>query len=112
MCRLFVTQDPASYAAETRSVRLHGHVTSIRLEAAFWGVLETIAAGEGVSVARFIAILNDEVMGEGGEPGNLASFLRVSCLCYLRSQESYQAQRREQSDAGTSLILPDPSGSP
>jgi len=32
MCRLFLTQDPASYAAETRPIRLHGHATSIRLE--------------------------------------------------------------------------------
>ena len=39
MCNLFVSQDPASYAAETRPIRLHGHATSIRLEAAFWDIL-------------------------------------------------------------------------
>ena len=93
MCHLFVTQDPATYAAETRSIRLHGHVTSIRLEAAFWGVLEEIAANEGVTVARFIATLNDEVMDEGAELANLASFLRVSCLCYLRQRDMYLTQR-------------------
>lgn len=95
MCRLFITQDPASYAAETRSVRLHGHVTSIRLEAAFWDVLEEIAAAEGVTVARFVATLNDEVMSEGSELGNLASFLRVSCLCYLRSKDEHLARIRQ-----------------
>ncbi len=99
MCRLFITQDPATYAAETRSVRLHGHVTSIRLEAAFWGVLEEIASSEAVSVARFIATLNDEVMDEGGELGNLASFLRVTCLCYLRNKDAYLAQRRHDAEA-------------
>ena len=99
MCRLFITQDPASYAPETRSVRLHGHVTSIRLEAAFWGVLEEIAAAEGVTVARFVATLNDEVMGEGSECGNLASFLRVSCLCYLRNRDGHAEQYRAQKQA-------------
>jgi predicted DNA-binding ribbon-helix-helix protein len=94
MCRLFVTQDPASYAPETRSVRLHGHVTSIRLEAAFWEVLEEIAAAERTTVARFVATLNDEVMEEGSAPGNLASFLRVSCLCWMRARDEHAEQAR------------------
>ena len=50
MCRLFVMQDPASYECETRAVRLHGHTTSIRLEAEFWAILEEIAAREGRSI--------------------------------------------------------------
>ncbi len=91
MCRIFITQDPATYAAETRSLRLHGHVTSIRLEAAFWEVLEEIAAAEGSTVARFIATLHDEMLRSSGEMGNLASLLRVSCLCYLRNREAHAA---------------------
>ncbi len=91
MCRIFITQDPATYAAETRSVRLHGHVTSIRLEAAFWEVLEEIAAAESSTVARFIATLHDEVLRSSGDVANLASLLRVSCLCYLRNRETHAA---------------------
>jgi predicted DNA-binding ribbon-helix-helix protein len=92
MCRLFKTQDPASYAAETRPMRLHGHCTSVRLEAAYWETLEEIAAHEGVSVARFCAILHDEMEQQGGEVANFASMLRVTCLHYLRHQDTYFAE--------------------
>jgi len=87
MCNLFASQDPATYASETRAIRLHGHATSLRLESAFWSILERIAAEEGMSVARFIAKLHDEVLDRQGDVPNLASLLRVSCLHRL-SQEA------------------------
>ena len=89
MCRLFARQDPASYAAETRPVRLSGHATSIRLEAAFWGVLEEIARAEGLSVARFTAVLHDEITAHHGEVANFASLLRVTCLHYLADRAAH-----------------------
>jgi predicted DNA-binding ribbon-helix-helix protein len=95
MCRLFVSQDPASYAAETRAVRLHGHVTSIRLEAAFWDILEDIAGREGTSLGRFVSILHDEIMGQAGEVPNFASFLRVTCLHFLANRELHAHQVAE-----------------
>ncbi len=92
MCRLFKSQAPGTYAAETRPMRLHGHSTSVRLEAAYWETLEEIAGHEGVSVARFCAILHDEMEQQGGEVGNFASMLRVTCLHYLRHQHAYLAE--------------------
>jgi predicted DNA-binding ribbon-helix-helix protein len=92
MCCLFMSQDPASYAAETRPIRIHGHATSIRLEAAFWHILEQIAAREDMSVARFVSTLHDEIMARQGEVANFASFLRVSCLHWLANQEEHAAQ--------------------
>lgn len=92
MCNLFASQDPATYAAETRAVRLHGHCTSIRLEAAFWRILERIAAREGTTVSRFIATLHDEVLARRGEVGNFASLLRVACLHWLENQDLHAAQ--------------------
>jgi len=92
MCRLFKSRDPATYAAETRPMRLDGHSTSVRLEAAYWETLEEIAGHEGVSVARFCAILHDEMELQGGEVGNFASMLRVTCLHYLRHQDAYLAE--------------------
>ena len=89
MCRLFKSQDPASYAAETRPMRLHGHCTSVRLEAAYWTILEEIAGHEGVSLARFCVILHDEMADQGAEVANFASMLRVTCLHYLRHQDTY-----------------------
>jgi len=92
MCRLFASQDPATYTSETRAVRLHGHVTSIRLEAAFWATLEEIAAREGMTMARFVATLHDEVLNLQGDVGNFASFLRVTCMHYLRNIDLHTAQ--------------------
>lgn len=99
MCRIFITQDPGTYAAETRAVRLHGHCTSIRLETAFWSILEEIAAEEGISVARFVAVLHDEILARHGEVPNFASFLRVSCLHWLRHRQEHAAQVAERRPA-------------
>ena len=44
MCQIFVRANPQSYEATTRSIRLHGVVTSIRLENLFWDTLEEIGA--------------------------------------------------------------------
>jgi predicted DNA-binding ribbon-helix-helix protein len=95
MCCLFRSQNPASYTAETRAIRLHGHATSIRLESAFWDILQEIATKEQMSVARFIGVLNDEVLAHQGEVANLASFLRVTCTHYLRHQDLHAAQVAE-----------------
>ena len=95
MCRIFINQDPATYAAETRAVRLHGHGTSIRLEAAFWSILEDIAAQEGMSVGRFVAVLHDEILVRDGDVPNFASFLRVTCLHWLSHRQEHAAQVAE-----------------
>jgi predicted DNA-binding ribbon-helix-helix protein len=91
MCRLFATQDPASYACETRAVRLHGHTTSIRLEAEFWAILEEIAVREGLALSRFLCKLHDEVLQQQGEVRNFASLLRVTCALYLRNPAAHAA---------------------
>jgi predicted DNA-binding ribbon-helix-helix protein len=91
MCSLFTSQDPATYASETRAIRLHGHATSIRLEAAFWEILEEIAARENLSLARFVCTLHDEILERVGEVPNFASFLRVTCLHWLRNQDLHAA---------------------
>ncbi|MEK8027746.1 MAG: hypothetical protein RLY78_1682 [Pseudomonadota bacterium] len=82
MCRLFIEADPDDYACRTRSVRLHGVVTSIRLENLHWRVLQEIAARDGLSLAQLLERLWDELTAARGEIGNFASFLRVSALRY------------------------------
>jgi predicted DNA-binding ribbon-helix-helix protein len=83
MCRIFAGQDPETYESETRSIRLHGHSTSIRLERAFWTVLEAIAAGEGRTIPQFIEKLHDEVTELRGDVANFTSLLRCACLVHL-----------------------------
>jgi predicted DNA-binding ribbon-helix-helix protein len=48
-----------------------------------------------MSLARFVAVLHDEVLGRQGEVANFASFLRVTCLHYLRNQEAHAEQVAE-----------------
>ena len=82
MCQIFAGQDPADYSYETRSMRLNGFSTSIRLEAAFWAVLDEIAAREGMTVPQFIARLHDEVEALHGRVRNFTSLLRCACLIH------------------------------
>jgi predicted DNA-binding ribbon-helix-helix protein len=83
MCRIFAGQLPDTYSYQTRSIRLAGHSTSIRLEAAFWTILEEIAAAESLSLPKFLTTLHDEVLEFGGETGNFTSLLRCACLTYV-----------------------------
>ena len=87
MCQIFAGQDPASYAYVARSVRLAGHATSIRLEAAFWDILDEIAQRQGLTTPRFLSTLYDEVMEQRGRIANFSSLLRVACVLYLRRPE-------------------------
>ena len=95
MCHMYASTDPDRYASTTRSVRLRGYVTSVRLENEFWTVLEELAATQGMTPATFISTLHGEVCEDRGEVGNLASMLRVACAVYLRSI----AEARMQNDA-------------
>ena len=83
MCHLFASQSPETYAFETRSIRLNGQSTSIRLEKIFWTILEQIAAAESMSVPRFISTLHSEVLQVWGEVANFTSHLRCICLVAL-----------------------------
>ncbi len=90
MCEIFISANPESYESRTRSVRLHGVVTSIRLENLHWEVLEEIGRRDGMSVTQLLERLYDELVAARGEAGNFASFLRVSALRYM----GLQARRR------------------
>jgi predicted DNA-binding ribbon-helix-helix protein len=94
MCEIFISADPASYESRTRSVRLHGVVTSIRLEHLYWEVLEEIARRDAMSVVHLIEKLYDELVTARGGVGNFTSFLRVSALRY----EAMVAQGRIPAD--------------
>lgn len=83
MCEIFVKADPDLYECRARSIRLHGVVTSIRLENLFWQALEEIATRDGMSTSQLITKLYDELVACRGEIDNFASFLRVCCLRYM-----------------------------
>jgi len=90
MCKIFISAEPELYRCRSRSLRLSGVATSIRLENLFWQVLEEIGARDGLSVAQLITRLYDELRDAGGQgandSANFSSFLRVSCGRYLALQ--------------------------
>lgn len=104
MCEIFISADPASYESRTRSVRLHGVVTSIRLEHLFWEVFEEIARRDGMTVVHLIEKLYDELVTARGGVGNFTSFLRVSALRY----EALVAQGRIPADVRVPICSLDP----
>ena len=95
MCSMFSQINPDAYAYQTRSVRLGGHATSIRLEASFWSTLEEIAVAENVSLGRFLTKLHDEVLEFRGEAQNFTSLLRCACLTHMSKMRGLAAAKAE-----------------
>ena len=83
MCKMFAGIPPENYESETRSLRLGGHSTSIRLEVAFWHLLEELAEAEKMPLARFLTKLYVEALDLHGEVRNFASLLLCACLLHL-----------------------------
>ncbi|KVC34631.1 aryl-sulfate sulfotransferase [Burkholderia pseudomultivorans] len=84
MCEVLVNADPMLYESRTRSLRIRGVVTTVRMENLFWDVLHEIAQREKMTTSQFAVKLYEELLDLRGEPpANFTSFLRVCCLRYL-----------------------------
>ena len=94
MCELYVEADPILYESRSRSLRIRGVVTTLRLENQFWDILSEIAEVDGMSTNQLITKLYEEVMDYRGEVVNFASFLRVSCMRYLTQRRAVAAVPR------------------
>ncbi len=84
MCEFFVKADPIQYEQRSRTVRIHGVLTSLRLENMVWDILAEMAAAEGCTTNALISLFHDEILVHRGEVPNFASFLRVTCMRHLR----------------------------
>lgn len=74
MCKLFIEGDPALWERHTRSLRLHGLATSLRLEAFFWNILAEIAGRDGLTLSQLVAKLYDELVEARGDAAILRRF--------------------------------------
>lgn len=88
MCHLYVNADKNLYASRTRTFRIHGLLTSIRLENLMWDILDRMAAEENRSTNNLVTTLYDELMEKENEVHNFSSFLRVTCLIYLQHRDA------------------------
>lgn len=91
MCEFFVKADPIQYEQRSRTVRIHGVLTSIRLENMVWDILAEMAEEEGRTTNALISLFHDEILAHRGEVPNFASFLRVTCMRYLRRRVTADA---------------------
>ena len=87
MCQMFAGQEPENYEYQSRSLRLNGQSTSLRLERKFWHVLDEIAASEDTSTPLFISKLHAEVVDLHGEARNFSSLLRCARLVYMENRQ-------------------------
>jgi len=85
MCEMFAGQPSDNYEYQTRSMRLNGMSTSLRLEQKFWEILDLMAADEGVSTPQFVSTLHSEVLALHGKAKNFTSLLRCTCLIYQQN---------------------------
>jgi len=79
---MFAGQPSSNYDYQSRSMRLNGLSTSIRLEQKFWEILDQMALDEDVTTPQFISTLHAEVIALHGEARNFTSLLRCTCLIY------------------------------
>lgn len=86
MCDYYVNADPILYESRTRTVRIRGISTSIRMENFVWDVLARMAAEEGVTTNALVVQFHDEILRNRGDVQNFTSFLRVTCLRFLSRQ--------------------------
>ena len=83
MCDIYTSADPIHYEQRTRSVRIHGMVTSIRLENLCWDILARIAAKDKMTPTQPICRLYEDMVERQGRVDNLTSFFRILCISYL-----------------------------
>ncbi|MBW8319720.1 MAG: ribbon-helix-helix domain-containing protein, partial [Rhizobium sp.] len=88
MCKLFIQADPGLWESQTKSLRIDGMVTRVRLENFFWMTLVEVGRRYGMTVIQLIAKLYHESIDAGHDLGNFSSFLRVCCGRYLALQLS------------------------
>jgi len=86
MCRLFIGADARLWDSSTKSWRIDGMVTSVRLENYFWTILAEVALRDQSNIPQLLTKLYNESINEGHDLNNYSSFLRVCCSRYLALQ--------------------------
>ena len=106
MCEFFVKADPIQYEQRSRTVRIHGVLTSLRLENMVWDLLAEMAEAEGCTTNALVSLFHDEILAHRGEVPNFASFLRVTCMRYLRREAHKAAKAADLDEAERPLAEP------
>lgn len=76
------------WKSATRSIRIDGTVTSVRLENFYWRVVAEIAAQEGLQVPQVMTQLSKAAKTGETKHTNFTSFVRVCCGRYLDRRDN------------------------
>jgi predicted DNA-binding ribbon-helix-helix protein len=75
--------DMAQVRPVSRSVRLNGFATCLRLEQVYWRILQRIAEANGCSVSAILSYVDREVHLRQGGVRNFSGLIRVICVAWL-----------------------------
>jgi|TARA_B110000977_G_scaffold108214_1_gene140926 predicted DNA-binding ribbon-helix-helix protein len=101
MCELFIDSDVDKWISRTKSLRIDGVATSIRMENFFWAVLSEIAVRDLMTTNQLITKLYLEAMVADHDSGNFTSFLRVCAGRYLSLIADDEIKRDDQTELST-----------
>jgi len=83
MCQLFINAERHLWTYRTKSLRIDGVITSIRLEEFFWDILDELSFRDQMTTNQIITKLYLESLDADHDISNFTSFLRVCCSRYL-----------------------------
>ena len=107
MCKIYLATDPIHYESRSRTLRIHGVATTIRLENTFWDVLQRIAESERKTTNQLITQFYDEAVQDTPDeaPKNFASVLRVTCCRYLEINGTGAIRSRDNEHVTQSKVI-------
>lgn len=75
---------------QSRSVRLNGLATCLRLEEVYWNILSEIAACNSCSINAVLSYVDREVHLRYGGVKNFSGLIRVVCVAHLLKSDDFQ----------------------
>lgn len=75
---------------QSRSVRLNGLATCLRLEGVYWNILAEIASCNGCSINAVLSYVDREVHLRYGGVKNFSGLIRVVCVTHLLKAEGFR----------------------
>lgn len=104
MCKFYSNADPIDYESRTRSMRIHGVLTSIRLENFFWDILGKMAKEENLTTNGLIIEFHNEILKNNGYVINFTSFLRVTCMRWMELKATDPERKFTSAEKSKSVI--------
>lgn len=88
----------------SRSVRLNGFATCLRLEQVYWNVLEGMANLHHCTVNSLLSYIDREVCLRHGSVKNFTGLVRVICVVHLLSAQPIVPGARPSAEAGNASL--------